>query len=164
MPCQCRMGVSDDESAASAIDSPSFQDMTLLVSLSGVDGLVVATDSRGTFGDPRMTTAQNDSQKKLYVTTKYTAVLTAGAGEVAASLMADSATVLAGIEGVTPVMQALRAHIRTQYAAWFPNFAIQPVPNVPIPMRPDIAFIIVGTTSGRTTNRPCRKCINCRVR
>jgi 20S proteasome alpha/beta subunit len=122
--------------------------MTLLVSLSGHDGLVVATDSRGTFGDPRMTTAQNDSQKKLYVTTKYTAVLTAGAGEIAAGLMTDTPAVLGGIEGVAPVMQALRNHIRTQYAAWFQGFAIQPLPNLQLPVRPDIALIIAGYDLG----------------
>jgi hypothetical protein len=40
--------------------------------------MVVAADSRGTFGDPRGITAQNDSQKKLYSISKYSAILTAG--------------------------------------------------------------------------------------
>lgn len=51
--------------------------MTLLVSLRGSDGLVVASDSRGTFGDPRGVTAQNDAQKKLYVVSKYTVIIVA---------------------------------------------------------------------------------------
>lgn len=63
--------------------------MTLLVALSGADGLGVASDSRGTFGDPRGVTAQNDSQKKLYVASKYSAILAAGAGELGAQLMAE---------------------------------------------------------------------------
>lgn len=37
--------------------------MTLLAALKGVDGLVLAADSRGTFGAPRETTAQNDAQQ-----------------------------------------------------------------------------------------------------
>ena len=39
--------------------------MTLLVALRGKDGIVAAADSRGTFGDPRGVTAQNDSQRGL---------------------------------------------------------------------------------------------------
>lgn len=36
--------------------------MTLLIALKGKDGLVMASDNRGTFGDPRGVTAQNDAQ------------------------------------------------------------------------------------------------------
>ena len=63
--------------------------MSLLVALSGRDGIVVASDSRGTFGDPRAITAQNDSQKKLYVVSKRAAILVAGSGELGASVMAQ---------------------------------------------------------------------------
>lgn len=41
--------------------------MTLTVCLQGEDMIVVATDSRGTFGDGRGPTAQNDNIKKLYL-------------------------------------------------------------------------------------------------
>jgi hypothetical protein len=41
--------------------------MTLLVALKGTDGLALAADSRGTFGDPRGVTAQNDSQQKAHI-------------------------------------------------------------------------------------------------
>ena len=75
--------------------------MTLLVGLRGADGLVVAADSRGTFGDPRGITAQNDQQKKLYITSKYSAVLTAGAGELGANLMESVLKEIQGTEGVT---------------------------------------------------------------
>jgi hypothetical protein len=40
---------------------------TLLVALKGKDGLVLAPDSRGTFGDPRGVTAKNDIQQKAHV-------------------------------------------------------------------------------------------------
>lgn len=52
--------------------------MTLIVALKGADGLVLAGDSRGTYGDPRGVTAQNDSMIKLYQLTRYAGVLTAG--------------------------------------------------------------------------------------
>lgn len=52
--------------------------MTLLVALKGQDGLVLAADSRGTFGDPRGVTAQNDTQQKAHVLSRHFAVLTAG--------------------------------------------------------------------------------------
>jgi|SRR6187200_1095589 20S proteasome alpha/beta subunit len=41
--------------------------MTLTLCLQGKDGIVVAADSRGTFGDPRHITAQNDTIKKVYL-------------------------------------------------------------------------------------------------
>lgn len=119
--------------------------MTLLVGLSGADGIVVASDSRGTFGDPRGVTAQNDSQKKLYVTSKYTAILMAGSGELGATLMAElSGNPLVGIEGATQVMDATRTHIRSKYRDWFAQFAVQPIPGVPAPVRPDLALLIAG--------------------
>lgn len=118
--------------------------MTLLVGLKGTDGLVVASDSRGTFGDPRGVTAQNDAQKKLYVTSKYTAILTAGAGELGATVMAEVLMQVKGVEGVTPVMELTRTHVVQRYREWFPGFAIQQIPGLVAPMRPDLALMIAG--------------------
>ena len=61
--------------------------MTLLVALKGQDGLVLAADSRGTFGDPRGVTAQNDSQQKAHILSKHVAALQAGASEVGALII-----------------------------------------------------------------------------
>jgi hypothetical protein len=44
--------------------------------------MVLASDSRGTFGDPRAVTAQNDNMKKLYLVSKYVGVILAGSGEL----------------------------------------------------------------------------------
>ena len=52
--------------------------MTLTVALVGKDGIVLATDSRGTFGDPRGVTAQNDTIIKLHTLGKV-GILIAGA-------------------------------------------------------------------------------------
>src|SRR3954462_15371986 len=97
--------------------------MTLLVAVTGSDGLVLAADSRGTFGDPSQTTAQNDSQKKAHIVSNHVAALTSGTGEVAALLIQEArATIDAGpLDGVTPVMEALRATARNKYNEWFPN-------------------------------------------
>ena len=118
--------------------------MTLLVSLRGSDGLVVASDSRGTFGDPRGVTAQNDAQKKLYVVSKYTAIMVAGSGELGARIMDQVISKVQGAEGVTPIMELTREHVRTCYREWFPQFAIQPLPNANAPVRPDLALLIAG--------------------
>ncbi len=56
--------------------------MTLLVALKGSDGLALAADSRGTFGDPRGITAQNDTMEKAFIVSPHVAVLLAGAGEL----------------------------------------------------------------------------------
>ncbi len=118
--------------------------MTLLVGLRGADGLVVATDSRGTFGDPRGVTAQNDAQQKLYVTSKYTAIMTAGAGELGATVMREIVQRVTGVEGVTPIMQQAREVALERYREWFPNFTIQPVHGLLAPQRPDLALMVAG--------------------
>ena len=40
--------------------------MTLALAIVAVDGIAVASDSRGTIGDPRGLTAVNDTQQKLF--------------------------------------------------------------------------------------------------
>lgn len=49
--------------------------------------MVLASDSRGTFGDPRGITAQNDNMKKVYGVSKYVGVLFAGSGELGANII-----------------------------------------------------------------------------
>src|ERR1019366_6998521 len=118
--------------------------MTLLVGLRGADGLVVAADSRGTFGDPRGITAQNDQQKKLYITSKYSAVLTAGAGELGAGLMETVLREIQGTEGVTAIMDKTRMVMRTKFSELFTGFAMQPLPGLTVPVRPDVSLLIAG--------------------
>lgn len=89
-------------------------------------------------------TAQNDSQKKLYVASKYSAILAAGAGELGAQLMTEVTAAVKDIEGVTAIMDAARGLVRSRYGDWFSRFAVQPVPGVPAPVRPDLAFLIAG--------------------
>lgn len=118
-------------------------EMTLLVGLRGVDGIVVASDSRGTFGDPRGVTAQNDAQKKLYIASKYSCVLTAGTGELGANIMAEALRVIQPNDGVSAVLDKTRTLVRQRYTEWFPGFALQPTQDGD-PVRPDLALLVAG--------------------
>jgi 20S proteasome alpha/beta subunit len=124
--------------------------MTLLVALKGNDGLALAADSRGTFGDPRGVTAQNDSQQKAHALAPHVAVLQAGAGEVGTLLIEEASRDIAArsLDGVTPVMAHLREHCRGRYQDWFPS-----VPPIVPPQqaltgqaatRPDLVFLVAG--------------------
>ncbi|MBI3443138.1 hypothetical protein HY008_00530 [Candidatus Woesebacteria bacterium] len=120
--------------------------MTLIVALEGKDGLALAADSRGTFGDPRGVTAQNDSVKKLYRVSNYVGILVAGAGELAVSLMDDVEKIInsEGLTGATQIYEKFIEIARAKYSNWFKDFTIQPVQGSEKPARPGIAAIIAG--------------------
>jgi 20S proteasome alpha/beta subunit len=124
--------------------------MTLLVALKGNDGMVLAADSRGTFGDPRGVTAQNDTQQKVHILSKHVAILVAGSGELGALIVDLVRQELASsnIDGATEVLTVLRNLVRAKYSEWFPS-----LPPVPPPMlvmsgqaasRPELTFIVAG--------------------
>jgi 20S proteasome alpha/beta subunit len=124
--------------------------MTLLVALRGQDGIVLAADSRGTFGDPRGVTAQNDSMQKAHVLSQHVAALVAGAGEVGDMVIdgARQAIEAATADTATEVMNILRETVRQAFENWFPSIpAIQPpqlVMTGQAASRPDLAFLVAG--------------------
>jgi 20S proteasome alpha/beta subunit len=118
--------------------------VSLLVCLAGQDGIVAATDSRGTFGDPRGVTAQNDSQKKLYLVSNHTAILVAGSGELGAMLLDEVQKQIQGRKGASEIMELVRAQVKAKYNDWFARFAVQPLPSFPAPLRPDVTIIVAG--------------------
>ena len=120
--------------------------MTLTVAIMGGDGMVVAADSRGTFGDPRGITAQNDSMTKVFAIAPHVVVALAGSAELGVQIIGEAQTQVSseGIDGVTAVMHVVRTLTRQRYAEWFPNWQIQPVPGVTMPPRPDLAVIVAG--------------------
>ena len=124
--------------------------MTLLVALRGADGIVVASDSRGTFGDPRGVTAQNDAQKKLYRVSKHAAILAAGSGELGATVMAEALTLIHETDGISIVLEKTRKLVRERYDEWFPKFSVQLNPLNPAgnPVRPDLALLLAGYDVG----------------
>jgi 20S proteasome alpha/beta subunit len=119
--------------------------MSLLVCLRGTDGLVLATDSRGTFGDPRGVTAQNDQIKKLYLANERVGILVAGAGDLGSTVVSGFLA-LPDIPslGVTELTMALHSYARKQFTEWFQLFAIKPAASDPRPARPDLNFIVAG--------------------
>lgn len=130
--------------------------MTLLVALKGAEGLVLAADSRGTFGDPRGVTAQNDAQQKAHVLAPHVAVLTAGSGEVGAMVIDQvrREAAIRDLDGATNVLELLRQTSRSSYQDWFPSVpAMQPLPLVQagqVASKPDLAFILGGYDSDGT--------------
>ena len=125
--------------------------MTLLVALRGSDGLVLAADSRGTFGDPRSVTAQNDAMKKAHVLSRRVALLQAGAGEVGALIVQEVAPQLSNDADVNTALQVLRDHVRRRYGEWFPRVAAVPAPTLAqtgqVPTRPDLIYLVAGFES-----------------
>lgn len=120
--------------------------MTLLVGLRGKDGIVAASDSRGTFGDPRGVTAQNDSQQKVHLVSDHAAVLMAGAGELGTQLITEITKTARErqIDGVSQIMELVRQTAKQRYAEWFPHLPPMVVPGMPGIARPDLGFVIVG--------------------
>jgi 20S proteasome alpha/beta subunit len=122
--------------------------MTLNLILKGKDGLVLASDSRGTFGDPRSITAQNDNMRKLYPLSKYVGVVLAGSGELGATIMNEIQEGIRSaampIEGATPVMNFVRSILIKRFNEWFAGFAVTPIQGAPIPVRPTLVLIIGG--------------------
>jgi len=108
--------------------------------------MVLASDSRGTFGDPRGVTAQNDNQKKLYGVSKYVGVLMAGSGELGAMIINEISAHVKdnNLVGVTAVMNATREILKKRYDEWFARFSLQPIPSLPSPVRPTLVVIIGG--------------------
>ena len=119
--------------------------MSLLVCLRGVDGLVLATDSRGTFGDPRGMTAQNDQIRKVYLANKRVGVLVAGAGDLGSTVISGflASPGIAPL-GVTDLTMALRVYARDQFREWFDLFSMKSTENDPRPARPELNFIVAG--------------------
>ena len=124
--------------------------MTLLAALKGKNGFVLAADSRGTFGDPRSVTAQNDNMQKAHILSPNVAALTAGSGELGALVIDLVKKKLAAgkIDGVTAVLETLRQTARENYQQWFSS--IPPVQSPSLVMtgqavaRPDLSFTVPG--------------------
>ncbi len=119
--------------------------MTLTVCLQGKDGLVLASDSRGTFGDPRAVTAQNDTIKKVYLV-RNVGILTAGGqqGNMIIEQVAKDAE-SQNLKGVTTIMTKIREVSRKMFNEWFQTFPFFPNPDQnPAFTRPSLQLTIAG--------------------
>lgn len=119
--------------------------MTLTVALSIKDGMVFATDSRGTIGDPRGLTAQNDAIKKLYVLGNQTVLQISGANETGYMIIDELLkTCNQSTMSTTEIMSKARDLLIKRYDEWFKNMPIIPIPNSGTPERPALNFTIAG--------------------
>jgi 20S proteasome alpha/beta subunit len=121
--------------------------MSLAVAIEAANGIVLAADSRATFGDPRGMTAVNDTVQKIYALTPRTAIAMVGAAEIGASLIQRITAGLAGSPAadVDAVAEAVRALGNQFFGQWFgpPQFLLGPAGPVSAP-RPELCLILVG--------------------
>ncbi len=120
--------------------------MTLTVALAVKDGMVFATDSRGTIGDPRGLTAQNDTIKKQYVLAKHTILQMSGANETGAMLIEEIQKWCNEQEHptTTQIMYQTRKILVKRYDEWFPGMPPQPIQGVHALPRPQLNITIGG--------------------
>jgi 20S proteasome alpha/beta subunit len=129
--------------------------MTLTVCLQGKDGFVLASDSRGTFGDPRGITAQNDTIKKVYLVGNI-GILASG-GPQGNMIIEEVAKVAESekIENATKVMEKVREVARKRFNEWFPAFPFLPIPGQNSAfMRPQLQLTIAGYDYEKETGIP----------
>jgi 20S proteasome alpha/beta subunit len=121
--------------------------MTLAVAIESANGIVLAADSRATFGDPRGLTAVNDTVNKLFKPAAGVAVAMAGQAETGNSLMQQIASSLAAKQNsnVDQVADAMRTVGTQLFTQWFgpPNWMISGNGPIPSP-RPDVTYLLAG--------------------
>lgn len=131
--------------------------MSLAIAIQTNEGIAVASDSRGTFGDPRGATGANDTIQKVYGLTRYTAVAIAGANEIGATLLDLLIPTIQqnNLEGVDDILQATRQLFKDKYNEWFPHLPAMPSPQAPHLQRPGLVAILAGyrITNGKP-NQP----------
>ena len=118
--------------------------VTLILALKGSDGLVLAADSRGTYGDPRAGTAQNDSMVKVHQLSKHAGLLITGDSGLGNQILAGFPQDRAAAVSTPVLVEAFRQYVRAQHTAWFQTFAVQPMQGMPVPLRPQVSFVIAG--------------------
>lgn len=110
--------------------------MTLTVALTAKDGIVMASDSRGTVGDPRGLTAVTDDQVKLFGLGGC-GLTTAGASELGAALLDELQKVgLGQPSDIDLAIAQIRPKCSALYADWFGQ--------IPPKERPGLMFTIAG--------------------
>jgi len=121
--------------------------MSLAVAIEAGNGIVLAADSRATFGDPRGMTAVNDTVQKIYLPSPRTAVAMVGQAETGAALLQHITLGLAAQPGanIDVTAESFRTIGNQIFSQWFgaPVFLVGPAGPVAAP-RPDVWFILAG--------------------
>ena len=119
--------------------------MTLTIVLSVNEGMVFATDSRGTLGDPRGITAQNDTIKKQFKIDRHIVVQTSGANETGAIFIDEIQRWRESCKTeptVTETMLKLREILKAKYDDWYSKIPAFPVKDQP--QRPALNLTVSG--------------------
>lgn len=121
--------------------------MSLAVAIEAANGIVLAADSRATFGDPRGMTTVNDTVQKIYRPNQRTAIAMVGQAETGAALIQRIIAGLAAHPGadVDITAEVIRTISNQFFTQWFgaPQFLMGPTGPLPSP-RPDVWFLLVG--------------------
>ncbi len=119
--------------------------MTLTICIVAKDGIVLASDTRATVGDPRGQTAINEPVKKIFALGKHTGAGFAGDPGLALTIIDEflKDTSHCGEMAVFEAVECFRSKCVELYNKWFPHL----VPE----KRPNLSVIIAGYTS---SNRP----------
>lgn len=132
--------------------------MTLIICAKGKDGMVLASDSRGTFGNPLLgVTAQNDTMKKLFKINDNAVLLSAGSGEVGAKLVDEILKNDHTDKGISQIMEIIREHCKKKYDEWFSKLPLIVNPNNPnliAPPRPSLGILMGGYEDFRELKEP----------
>ncbi len=123
--------------------------MTLAVAIEAENGIVLASDSRATFGDPRGLTVVNDTVNKIFKPNPRVAVAMSGAAEIGNALMRN---IMSGLDtmptaNVDQVSEVIRATGIQYFTQWFgaPQWLVGPTGPMPTP-RPDVWYLLAGYT------------------
>ncbi|MBW1924201.1 MAG: hypothetical protein JRF59_04900 [Deltaproteobacteria bacterium] len=120
--------------------------MTLIAALEGKDGLILASDSRGTIGDPRGLTAINDVHKKIFSLSKYCGIATAGSAELNNQLIYSFTKRLEGedVIGIEEIVQEFFKFSRSTFQEWFGEKPFVSHGQPIVDQRPTMTFILAG--------------------
>jgi len=119
--------------------------MTLIAALQGQDGLVLASDSRATIGDPRGLTAIRDVHQKIFKLTKYSGIAISGMSELANTLLSGLKKAISNdkLENIEEIANLTYEFSKKEYIKWFgkkPWITKSPIMD----QRPPIIFILSG--------------------
>lgn len=122
--------------------------MTLGIGIEAIGGIVLASDSRATVGDPRALTANNDAAMKIFKPTPKVAIALAGDAGVGNMLMLHNITpALANNQNadVLVVAQTIQNTGRNYYLQSFGNANWLVANGQPIATpRPEITYLLAG--------------------
>jgi 20S proteasome alpha/beta subunit len=125
--------------------------MSLAVAIEAANGIVLAADSRATFGDPRGMVAVNDTVQKIYQPNPRTAIAMVGSAEIGAALIEriKASLALQRTADVDIVAESIRTTSNQYFGQWFGTTQFMMGPNGPAALpRPDVIFLLVGYTAG----------------